>query len=720
MYTDLPPGINLVEDPSFESGIALWSNSHAWLPGTAPIIWSTLTSGTSPQVNLALRGKHTLYVAGASPLTPAGYGGVWYDLGVLPEGYYTASASIYFSGTSPSTAVKFRGGRANDVSAPPIIGSTTTVQTTWQTLNGNFFSDGVNPSMLLIRNEDVTTNYAYFSIDAIACFPAESSFQMDLYRQMAPVADQDAANGYALKRFLRAYSLMFDQVETYIRDSPDGTPGWGTLANPMTAPAETLDWLSQLGGVSIPKGITTSDKRTRIRDARQRERGTRNAIIRSAQGHLDGTKYVAFHERTTDDNHFGVGVLKSESPTTDWTGNLVTNPSVETDLTNWSSTGGGLTAGATIDRDPLSPYDGNYSVHVAASLSSFGTGVWYDLGVLPAGQYQFMCFMRCYGPGIHTNIDYGLAGAELNINPIIAGSWTLYGSTTPWTSDGVTPSRIRWRLATIQQNWIDALMVAQTTVPLTSYVTGGTTFEIKNAVEEERPVGFFQDNPAFLESPWSLWAMESTIIATVSGIDPNGQPIIDYQPVYPSYFDLAAHFTTYDDLKIDRPHDWANLLAVYHDPNNEKTVSPFFTSLGGSRVNGGGVLSQDTGTVFKDSTAGRLVTNGATANQGFIFDLQSLGIEVGKTYTFNIFLRAITTAAPVEVWAGPLGMTTDVRLYQATIPTGAWTQVTVQFVAQGSDYITVLVAGSVARTVNFDMYALTPGTVVFSSNPADY
>jgi hypothetical protein len=705
MYKDLPLGLNLVENPSFEDGISNWRTSGQWLSGSV----STAEWTNSFAHSL----KRSFYVSGAAP-SSAGMGGMAYDFDtVLPAGTYDFSIWVYLQSTVNQTIV-IRAGRS-DIAVPGIIGTVAESSgagpaNTWTHVSGSFTSDGIYPTSIIVRNEHAS-NYGYFAIDDVAVIPQTSAFQLDLYNQMMPVADQDAVVGYPLKRFLRAYSLMFDQVENYARDANDGTPGWARLANPMTTPSETLDWLAQIGGTKVPFGTKTPDKRILIRDAPGRERGTRNAIIKAVQAQLTGTKYVAFLERSTDNDHFSIGVLKSESPVSDWAGtNVVANPSMEVNTTGWNTTASSpVVSGATFVRETGDTYSGLWT----GKVQSGGTnqGVWYDLGILPAGSYQFIVALRNYGPGVATAIDYGLVGSLSTFSVTPLNSWALFGSTTAWVSDGVTASRIHFRPGAFNTNWIDALAVIQTTVPLTEYVEGPATTIIKDAVEEARSVEFRQDDPVFLENAWSYYAINASIIAVGDEIT--------YLPTYDYYRDVKRHFTTYDDLKNNTPHTWENILGDYHDPNNEKSVGYWVTNLFGSLINGGSTITQDASVVFKDSTAGRLTTTTSASNQGMILDLQSLGLEEGKTYSVNIFLQAITTSAPIQVWAGPTSSPT--LIYSGTIPAGSWTQVQGQFVAgSSSNYLTVLVPGTLARTVNFDMYAMTQGIFTFPSSPASY
>jgi hypothetical protein len=711
MYADLPLGLNFVEDPSFENGISKWRSSGQWLAGTlnGPFWYMKAKEFFDVDYTYPQSGKRMLGVDNVAPQT-AGIGGIGYDFDIpLPAGTYRITAYIRPFLHGGNQLIVLRAGRS-DIAVPGIIGQLLTDTPTghhefdllWNRVEGTFTSDGIHPTSILVRNEYFGA-YGAWLIDSVSVIAETSPFQLDLYNQMTPVADQDAVAGYPLKRYLRAYAMMFDQVESYIRDAPDGTPGWATLANPRTAPAETLDWLSQIGGTKLPFGSTTPDKRQLIDDAPSRERGTRNAIIKSVQTLLTGTKYVAFHERIVDNDHFAVGVLKSESPTSDWFQNIVTNASFESAVVPWLNSGGVLTGSSTISRDGQSPKHQLWALKVTTTATQQGTR--YDLGVLPAGVYGWTVAMR------------GAVGAEeIVITPgafafeqaaVLTTSWQSFSGT--FTADGVSSYQFALRTQAptpaASTFYVDAVGVGLSGVAPPEFVdfSVAATTKIKAAVEAERPVGFIQNNPVFTNNPWSYWAINSTIIATKVGND------VLYLPVYPTYQDIKRHFTSYTDLKNNSAHAWENLLGDFYDPSLEKTISGWFTT--GSNLTSGATVALTTGVPLKDASAGQIVTNGLATNEGVRLDMSTWTGGKPGTYTVSVSLRAIGTATTVEVYAG--SGATPTLIFTGTVGTGAWTQAQGQFTTDGSlvDNLVIRIPASAARTINFDLYALAPGVV---------
>jgi hypothetical protein len=714
MYADLPLGINLVEDPSFESGMIGWSSVHTWLPGTASPSWAIIHEGGSTDPILSLKGTHVLWVEDMAP-TSAGMGGVWYDLGILPAGTYTTSVSLWVR-DSITRNIKLRAGRANGGSAPAVIGTATTSASSWQTISGDFVADGINPQMILIRNEEAGS-YVTIAVDMVAAIHTEVGFQLDLYQQMSPVADQDAANDFALKRYLRAYSLMFEQIDNYVRDAPDGTPGWATISNPMTAPAESLDWLSQVSGTVLPFGIPTPDKRTRIRDARGRERGTRNAIVRAVQEHLTGTKYVAFLERSTDNDHFKVGVLKSESPSSDWFVNLLSQSDFEGLVNNWLTSNQdallnptGLTAGGSFVQASPGAYQGD--LYAGVTTTAPNQGISQSVGTRPAGTYAWRVALRSPNGTEKVRISIGDPAATMVDTHLVPTTlWTIYSGT--YTHPGGT---IRFNVENDEagagtKNWsVDAVQFGLSAIVPTDYFTVSTQI-IKNAVESERAVGFFQDNPIFLDSPWSYFAIQSTIIVTG---DPDDS--LNYAPVYPTYRAVKRHFTNYEDLTANTPHSWENIIADFGDPTMEKSMTwnAFGPSGGILGTNVGVTLAQSTSApVYNDTTSGRLTTPGTATNQGMA---QAFVVHPDGTFSANIQLRAVGSAVTCQVLVCKSDGSELTSLFSGSIGTGAWTQVQGQFDAltdTGTYYLVVRVPAATAAQLAFDDVAVAPGVVTF-------
>ncbi len=115
-----------------------------------------------------------------------------------------------------------------------------------------------------------------------------------LYDALAPLAENDADQGYALAIFCGGLAAMFDQVADLSRDEDD-TPGWGGIVDPDQT--EFIGWLSQFIGVVIPGGVDEATARAWLRNTDGRNRGTPAAIEGAAKVFLTGGKTVYLIER---------------------------------------------------------------------------------------------------------------------------------------------------------------------------------------------------------------------------------------------------------------------------------------------------------------------------------------------------------------------------------------------------------------------------------------
>jgi hypothetical protein len=146
-------------------------------------------------------------------------------------------------------------------------------------------------------------------------------FQEELYAQIAAWADADPGV-WDLLNYIGAIASMFDQIETYARDQPDGRPGYAILMDPDTAPSEALGWLAQFVGVGLQDGLSDAAQRARIKSTDGFKRGTAGAIVGAAQQYLTGTKTVILRERdpsvdVANGGAYGFTVLTYASETPD-------------------------------------------------------------------------------------------------------------------------------------------------------------------------------------------------------------------------------------------------------------------------------------------------------------------------------------------------------------------------------------------------------------------
>lgn len=151
--------------------------------------------------------------------------------------------------------------------------------------------------------------------------PVTTAFQEDIYGQLGYWKDLDN-NVWDLLQYVGAMASMFDQIEQYVRDQPDGTPGWGILLDPDRCPSEALGWLGNFVGVDLKPGLTLADQRARIKGVSGFKRGTPGAIVAAAQQYLTGAKTVILRERdpsvdAANSGAYGFTVLTYTSETPD-------------------------------------------------------------------------------------------------------------------------------------------------------------------------------------------------------------------------------------------------------------------------------------------------------------------------------------------------------------------------------------------------------------------
>lgn len=132
-----------------------------------------------------------------------------------------------------------------------------------------------------------------------------------LYDALAPLAEEDGDNGYALAIFCGALAAMFDQVADLSRDTDD-SPGWGSLVDPDRT--EFIEWLAQFVGVVIPGGVDDATARSWLRNTDGRNRGTPAAIEGAAKAFLVGDKTVYLIERFGSAYKLQVTTWENDTP----------------------------------------------------------------------------------------------------------------------------------------------------------------------------------------------------------------------------------------------------------------------------------------------------------------------------------------------------------------------------------------------------------------------
>jgi Phage tail protein (Tail_P2_I) len=170
-------------------------------------------------------------------------------------------------------------------------------------------------SELALYQDGHVAPLAAFEIDPPSALVPDS-FAQRLYVSMAPVARVDPVNAWSLLILCNAIGTMYQLIEDYVRDSPDG-PGWSALMDLDRCPTEALPWLAQFAGVRLLPGTTDAQQRERIRSTDGFRRGTVAAITAAAQRTLTGAKTVGITERAGGDAYaFTVTTYAAETPDT--------------------------------------------------------------------------------------------------------------------------------------------------------------------------------------------------------------------------------------------------------------------------------------------------------------------------------------------------------------------------------------------------------------------
>lgn len=142
-----------------------------------------------------------------------------------------------------------------------------------------------------------------------------SRLAAEVYAKLEPYAEQDQANGWALRSIVEAMTKMYVDVDELVRDSLTGDPGWSALFDATRCPPEGLTWLAQLLGCSIQQGDGLDVTRDKILGAESGiRRGSLVTMKRAAARLLTGNKTIVVSERTSDAWHFSIRTRTSETP----------------------------------------------------------------------------------------------------------------------------------------------------------------------------------------------------------------------------------------------------------------------------------------------------------------------------------------------------------------------------------------------------------------------
>lgn len=145
--------------------------------------------------------------------------------------------------------------------------------------------------------------------------PIVSSGGQQFYDAVSQWHPDDELHGWPGLYWCEALaSSGLSQVLDVISDKPDGTPGWSSLLDVDTCPYDSLGWLGQFRGVTIPNGITDAAARSLILNEAATGRGRPGTLVAAVQGTLTGSKYCVIHERDTSPYHATIDVFVSQMP----------------------------------------------------------------------------------------------------------------------------------------------------------------------------------------------------------------------------------------------------------------------------------------------------------------------------------------------------------------------------------------------------------------------
>lgn len=142
------------------------------------------------------------------------------------------------------------------------------------------------------------------------------TFTEALVKLLEPMIYGDVA-GTDLPIYLGGLGELFQVVEDYASDGPNGEPGYSLLIDADRVPDEAIMWLAQFVGVKITQGLSAVEQRAQLIGLGNWKRGTVAAIQAAPVPYLTGSQTVIVKERDTGSAyHFQVITYSSETPDT--------------------------------------------------------------------------------------------------------------------------------------------------------------------------------------------------------------------------------------------------------------------------------------------------------------------------------------------------------------------------------------------------------------------
>src|SRR5215831_5384843 len=144
--------------------------------------------------------------------------------------------------------------------------------------------------------------------------PSLSPFAQRVYDRLQPLTWDEPDQSWALALYIASISLMWDEVDLWASDGPNGEVGWSILLDPTRCPDNALDWLGQFVGVQLDDSLTRQQKIDLIMARLGFQRGTPASMIAAAKHTLTGSQTVIFRERHPDAYALDVLTFTAETP----------------------------------------------------------------------------------------------------------------------------------------------------------------------------------------------------------------------------------------------------------------------------------------------------------------------------------------------------------------------------------------------------------------------
>jgi len=78
------------------------------------------------------------------------------------------------------------------------------------------------------------------------------SYAQRLYDDLAPLHEDDANEGFTLKKLVGALGAPHQLMDDLVQEGPNGEPGWSVILDADRVPAYALPWLAQFVGAELP------------------------------------------------------------------------------------------------------------------------------------------------------------------------------------------------------------------------------------------------------------------------------------------------------------------------------------------------------------------------------------------------------------------------------------------------------------------------------------